>query len=104
MKVTGSVRPDMPGVYRYHDDAQPGAPACLYAFNLKPDESNLTPWNSPKDLASLSSPGSPKALRLAAIHVSREETENQQHFWWWLLAVAVILALAELRLANRTSL
>jgi len=104
-QVTGSVRPEMPGLYRYHNDAQPDAPTHFYAVNVKSEESDLAPWSTPNDLAALSGPASRKAEpRLAAINLSREEAENQQHFWWWLLALAVILILAELRLANRTSI
>jgi len=105
LKVTGSVRPEMPGVYRFRDDAQPDAPAHLYAVNVKTEESDLTPWSTPNDFATLSAPGTTTASpRLAAISLSREEAENQQRLWWWLIALAVIFVLAELRLANRTSI
>ncbi|MCE0521990.1 MAG: BatA domain-containing protein [Methylacidiphilales bacterium] len=104
MQVAGSVRPEMPGVYRFHPDAPPGAPDHFFAVNVKSEESDLTPWSAPNDLAALSGPAATSAQpRVAAIDLSREEAENQQRLWWWLLALAVIFILVELRLANRTS-
>jgi|GEM_PF-1512113 len=104
VKVAGSMRPEMPGFYRFKNASQPNDPGRLYAVNLRPDESDPTLWNAPDDFLALSNHAShPSQARVATINLSREDAEDQQRIWWWLLALALVFLLAELRLANRTS-
>jgi hypothetical protein len=100
VQVAGTVRPELPGLYRFH-----GATGDrFYAVNLKSEESDLTPWNTPDDLLALISHAAPAPeTRLATVNLSGEEAESHQRIWWWLMVLAVLLLLAELRLANRTS-
>jgi hypothetical protein len=99
VKVAGSICPEIPGLYRYRD----GTKDHLYAVNVRPEESDLTPWQTPENFGALMDRASPK-LPAASVNLSVEDAENQQRVWWWLLAGAVILILAELGLANRTSI
>lgn len=99
--VSGTVRPQMPGLYQFTGNGQ----TRLFAVNVKSDESDPTIWPSPGDFAQLTRPGNPPAKVAASTgpDLTGEEAENHQRVWWWLLAAAVILILAELRLSNRTS-
>jgi hypothetical protein len=100
VQVSGTVRPQAPGLYQFTSNGQ----NCLYAVNLKPEESDPHIWATPKDFLALESPANPSQYQYATVALSREDAENQQRVWWWLIAAAVIFVLAELRLANRTSL
>ncbi len=100
-KITGSVRPEMPGLYRFKNATR----EWLYAVNVRPEESNLAPWKTPADFLSLSAPVSATPeKRVVTLNLNREDAENQQRLWWWLLVGAVVLILFELRFANRTSI
>jgi hypothetical protein len=104
MKVSGSVRPELPGLYRFVADGQPETSAKLFAVNVKTEESDLTPWSTPDDFMTLVNHASATPQpRLAAVNLSSEDAENQQRIWWWLLALTLIFLLIELRLANQTS-
>jgi hypothetical protein len=97
-KVSGSLRPSVPGIYRFKggDGTQ-----RLYAVNVSPDESRLAPWPAPEDFDRLESTGPRTAPSAPVFRPS--EPASTQNLWWWLLAAVVILFLAELRLANRTA-
>ena len=96
--VAGSQRAALPGVYRFQPAE--GAPR-LYAVNVSPDESKLTPWPSPDDFARLETAEPRVAPATPAIRPA--ESASPKNLWWWLLVAVVILFLAELRLANRTA-
>jgi len=98
--VPGSVIADAPGIYEYRGSGGPR----LYAINVDPDESDLTPWPNSTDFAKLIStrpqvPSDKPTPAIAALSVDR----NTQ-IWWWLLATAVLLVGIELGVANRTVL
>jgi len=102
LQVAGSVRPHSPGLYQF---IATGSEPRLVAVNLKPEESDLTPYSTPKDFLKLASTAAAHPqVATSTLKLSREEAENQQRVWWWLLVAAVFFLLAELRLANRTTL
>ena len=100
--VSGSVRPQVPGLYQFTSNGQ----SHLYAVNVKSDESDPALWPNPTDFAQLTHPGDHPTpiVASAAPLLTGEDAENHQRVWWWLLALVVILILAELRLSNRTSM
>jgi hypothetical protein len=102
LQASGSIRPHSPGLYQFTTNGQPH----LIAVNLQPEESDLAPYTTPNDLLKLASTAPARAVpaQQATLKISREEAENQQRIWWWLLAAAVVFLLAELRLANRTTM
>lgn len=102
LAVTGSVRPGVPGLYEFTGQGV----RKVFAVNTPVEESDLSPWPNPDQLASLESSEAPPAgLRTAAVLTSAWAiAENRQRLWWWLLAVGGVALLAELALANRSSL
>jgi hypothetical protein len=101
LAVAGSVRPTAPGLYEFSG----GGVKKVYAVNTPVEESDLSPWPNPDQLASLESPtAAPSNAHIAAVPPSVwAASENRQRLWWWLLAVGGCALLAELALANRTS-
>lgn len=102
--AAGSVRPDQPGVYEFAI----GQNRRLYAVNTPPGESNLAPWPDPVQLHALENPSTATASASESIPstglANAEISENRQRLWWWVLAFCGLFLLAELALANRTSL
>jgi hypothetical protein len=101
LAVAGSVRPAAPGLYEFTG----GGVRKIFAVNTPVEESDLSPWANPDQLAALASPAAaPAGGRLApAPPAAWAAAENHQRLWWWLLAIGGGVLLAELALANRTS-
>jgi hypothetical protein len=98
--VGGSIRPAAPGLYEFAG----GGVKKIYAVNTPVEESDLSPWQQPEQLAALESPASaPARVHLTAPPPAAwAVAENRQRLWWWLLAIGSVVLLAELALANRT--
>jgi hypothetical protein len=101
-KVSGSVRPSVPGLYEFSD----GAWKQVFAVNTPLSESDLTPWPDANRLAGFESkaPDTEKVSEYTAIKMNDEAAEAQQRLWWWLLAIVGVALLAELAVANRTAI
>ena len=102
-KVDGSVRPTAPGIYEFSNSEA----HQIYAVNIPPGESDLTPWPDLKQLEGLA--GNAESEKSAAspipqVLLSDEVAESQQHLWWWLLAICGVGIFAELALANKTTI
>jgi hypothetical protein len=101
VKATGTIRPTAPGLYEFSTETA----RRVFAVNTPVEESDLTPWPNPDQLAGLESKDTPAATHESS--ASRAEwtaAENQQRLWWWLLAIGGVALLSELVLANRTTL
>ena len=100
LAVNGSVRPVVPGLYEFLGNGG----SKMFAVNTPVEESDLSPWPNPGELASLESlTPAPANVRVApAPPAAWAAAEHRQQLWWWLLAFAGFALLAELALANRT--
>jgi hypothetical protein len=101
LPVNGSVRPAAPGLYEFSGNGV----KKIFAVNTPAEESDLSPWPNPDQLAALEAPASASAnVRVAAVApMAWAAAENRQRLWWWLLAIGGCALLAELALANRTT-
>jgi hypothetical protein len=97
----GSICPEAPGLYEFTG----GGRRQIFAVNPPAEESDLTPWPKPEQLAALESNRRSGLAEnaTAAPRMSNEAAENRQRLWWWMLAVGGLVILAELALANRTA-
>jgi hypothetical protein len=101
MTVSGSIRPTAPGLYEFTGQGV----RKVFAVNTPAEESDLSPWPNPDQLASLESSAPVEGhARVASSRSEWVAAENQQRLWWWLLAFGGCALLAELVLANRTFL
>lgn len=98
--VGGSLRATAPGLYEF----SAGDFRKIFAVNIAPEESDLSPWPQPEQLAALESKAAVSARAEASLPLSDTTAENQQRLWWWALAACGAVLLAELALANRTAL
>lgn len=101
LSVNGSVRPAAPGLYEFSGNGV----KKIFAVNTPVEESDLSPWPNPNQLATLESPAPASAnVSVAAVTPAAwASAENHQQLWWWLLAIACFALLAELALANRAT-
>lgn len=98
--VDGSVHPAAPGLYAFSANGV----KQIFAVNTPVEESDLSPWPTPNQLAGLETPGAAPAMRRnAARPAVMAAAENRQRLWWWLLAAGGGALLSELALANRTA-
>jgi hypothetical protein len=102
LAVAGSVIPRAPGLYEF---TGPNV-RKVCAVGTPVEESDLSPWPNSDQLASLDSSAAPPAVvRAAAAPIAaRAAAEDRQRLWWWLLAIGGCALLAELTLANKTSM
>jgi hypothetical protein len=101
LAVNGSVRSVMPGLYQFSGRSV----EKVFAVNTPVEESDLTPWPNPDQLAALESSEAPAAIsRTTSFRPEWVVVENQQRMWWWLLAGGGGVLLAEILLANRVKL
>ncbi len=106
VEVSGSVVPLAPGIYEFTH----GSERTLFAVNLPPEESDLTPWEA----------GAPWTMLVGAIDADNKpakrianaggrtraaelDAEQRAPLWWWAVAAVAALLLAEMALANRTA-
>jgi hypothetical protein len=97
-QVSGAVIPDAPGIFAFHG----GGPTRLFAVNVDPEESDLSPWPDAADFSKLVSTESRSSAQDSALPVAAFSVDHNTQTWWWLLAAAALLLAFELGLANRT--
>ncbi|HWB61094.1 MAG TPA: VWA domain-containing protein, partial [Chthoniobacteraceae bacterium] len=88
----GNLRPGVPGIYQYTTVAK----SYCFAVNVPSEESDLTPWPDPGQLASLQSSGTvpdASAKQPGLVTVSDAAAESQQRLWWWVLAACCLIML-----------
>ncbi len=102
IRVNGSVTASAPGIYEFEE----GGARRRYAINLNTAESDLTPWPTTSDFASLVSkeplPKPDASSKGEARPAFDERLVDERGAWWWLIAGVIVLLFLELALANRT--
>ncbi len=98
--TSGYVVPTAPGIYEFSS----GPERKLFAVNLAPEESDLTPADAGAPWSGLVSkaPVPTRSTFTARMAMDAMAAERQQSFWWATLLIAAFLLLGELGLANRT--
>lgn len=89
------------GYYEVHPLDGPGS--VLFAVNLNPEESDLTPIDADVVRAALAPEGGGTARAGIDIELSPQDLERRQAAWWYLLAGVVVILVAETILSNRKS-
>lgn len=98
--VTGTVVPTAPGIHVF---TSPSMEPSYYAVNLAPEESDLTGWSDGAPWVYLAaSELSAVPQKIAGPPLAALEAEQRAPLWWSIFAVALVLLIAEVGLANRT--
>lgn len=98
--VEGAVSPQKPGVYVFEYNGE----HAIYAVNVAPEESDLTPWADGTPWSDFASPENAERSALSKRSaLAAADAEQRTGLWSWCFLAAAGLMLVELTVANRTT-